>query len=444
MITIKNINLQFSRFTIKRQLLGLYYLSNVRLHSVSILTDEVAPAIEYIQNNSPTYDDFIMYISRVYEDDNAVEYFTELISEWISLGILKNENNNEIDSNKSTEVMPETDDDINIMLQEEAIKNKSLLRVTIELTYHCNLSCKHCFNKNNSAACLDKNFYFALLDELYSMNVLFIVFTGGEIFTRDDTLEIIRYACSLDFVVDIYTNGTLINEKILKELADTKIYSMQSSIYSVIPQKHDSFVGVNNAFTKTFNNLAFIRKCGVLTAIKTCVLNFNIDEIEELEKLARSIGATFQYTCSILPQKNTGAIPMNANLSLVDYGEFISHHKQVFINSRTKNDPVCSAGQSSLSIAPDGRVYMCNAFDLPVGSLLSTSLQDIWNKSDYLIKWKKKRIDDLEDCRNCSLFEYCDYCPGAAYTLTDNPLGAYNYACEGAKIAHDVIEGVER
>ena len=49
------------------------------------------------------------------------------------------------------------------------------------------------------------------------MGVLAILFTGGEVFVRDDIFEILEYAYEKRFAVDIFTNGTLLDgDKIIK------------------------------------------------------------------------------------------------------------------------------------------------------------------------------------------------------------------------------------
>src|SRR2546422_10867426 len=94
------------------------------------------------------------------------------------------------------------------------------LEVSIEVTRRCPLECQHCYNNlpmGDLAARnreLSKEEYVALLDELAEMSVLWLLFTGGEIFARKDFLEIYTHAKRKGFLITLFTNGILINEKI--------------------------------------------------------------------------------------------------------------------------------------------------------------------------------------------------------------------------------------
>ena len=70
------------------------------------------------------------------------------------------------------------------------------MEVSLEVTRRCPLECQHCYNnlamgdlpaRNRE---LTKEEYFAILGELADMGVIWLLFTGGEIFARKDFLEI--------------------------------------------------------------------------------------------------------------------------------------------------------------------------------------------------------------------------------------------------------------
>lgn len=75
----------------------------------------------------------------------------------------------------------------------------------IELTTKCNFKCKHCFIEDYSKKGLSTEEIFKLLDNLRKFGVYIVEFTGGEIFTRPDVMEILRYARKLKFNVAILT-----------------------------------------------------------------------------------------------------------------------------------------------------------------------------------------------------------------------------------------------
>ena len=73
------------------------------------------------------------------------------------------------------------------------------------------------------------------------MGVLWLTFSGGEVFLRRDFLDIVALARKKRFSVTVYSSGTLINEKKADRLAELKVSRIELSIYSHDPALHDEF-----------------------------------------------------------------------------------------------------------------------------------------------------------------------------------------------------------
>ena len=94
------------------------------------------------------------------------------------------------------------------------------LSVSIEVTRRCPLDCLHCYNNlpmaDHEARSreLSTEEHFRLLDDLADLGCLWILYTGGEIFARKDFLEIYTHAKQKGFLITLFTNGTLITERV--------------------------------------------------------------------------------------------------------------------------------------------------------------------------------------------------------------------------------------
>ena len=97
--------------------------------------------------------------------------------------------------------------------------------VSLELTRRCPLDCLHCYNNlpMGDQAARSQELTFAehvrLLDELVAAGTLWILYSGGEIFARKDFLDIYTEAKKRGFLITLFTNGILINERIADHLA---------------------------------------------------------------------------------------------------------------------------------------------------------------------------------------------------------------------------------
>ena len=83
----------------------------------------------------------------------------------------------------------------------------------------CNLSCLGCYaDKYDKGVELNTDEIHRLLDEAKAMGIYFITISGGEPFIRQDLLDI--FAAHRDMFFQVFTNGTLINERVARALSE--------------------------------------------------------------------------------------------------------------------------------------------------------------------------------------------------------------------------------
>lgn len=104
---------------------------------------------------------------------------------------------------------------------------------TIEITNRCPLECAHCYNNlpmSDGAARrseLSTEEHKQLLDQLSELGCLWLLYSGGEIFARADFLEIYSYARSKGFLITLFTNATLITERVADFLAEHPPFAIE-------------------------------------------------------------------------------------------------------------------------------------------------------------------------------------------------------------------------
>src|SRR5271169_6479398 len=89
-------------------------------------------------------------------------------------------------------------DNLQSRLFKKATRKVFPIKAVFELTYRCNLKCRHCYVApsavNERGKELDTKQVFTILDQLAGAGCLNIGFTGGEPFLREDIFEILGYA----------------------------------------------------------------------------------------------------------------------------------------------------------------------------------------------------------------------------------------------------------
>ena len=144
-----------------------------------------------------------------------------------------------------------------------AAENGTLTVATIELLTKCNWRCQHCYLPSHVDEGLSKNVIFDVLDQLRDLGCFELALTGGEIFYREDCMDIIRKARELGFSVFLLTNISMLDESKIKELADLYISNISCSIFSLDEDIHDSITGVKGSLRKALENIMLIKKFNI-------------------------------------------------------------------------------------------------------------------------------------------------------------------------------------
>ncbi|HEY7699459.1 MAG TPA: radical SAM protein, partial [Vicinamibacteria bacterium] len=95
------------------------------------------------------------------------------------------------------------------------IENRVPLSGSLELDLRCNLRCLHCYRDGEwPKGILDTDEVKSVLDQIAEAGTIWLLLTGGEIFLRPDIFEIYDHARKLGMLVTLFTNGTMITERI--------------------------------------------------------------------------------------------------------------------------------------------------------------------------------------------------------------------------------------
>ncbi len=305
---------------------------------------------------------------------------------------------------------------------------------TVYLENKCHLSCEHCYESEAThpkSARLSLRDYERIFDELATLGVLYLSLTGGEIFLRGDLFDIVALGRERRFAVRLYTSGTLIDEARADRIRDLKVSEVQVSLYSADAATHDAFVGQVGAHEKTVRALGLVRERGVLTVMKTLALDLNIDALEALAELARSLGADFRVDPMLRPRTSGDAAPLRHQASSKALREQLIAKPHLFTGARERSaeslcgvdavrgptDALCAVAREVISIAADGGVLPCASFPVPGGNVREHSLVEIWRRSALFDQLRRTTFGDMSACQGCAVKAACDPC--MAYALIE-------------------------
>ncbi len=181
-------------------------------------------------------------------------------------------------------------------------RQHKLYSVIFELTPRCNFNCVHCYlNEHHKSEELSYDEIIEIIDILYEKEVLFLTFTGGDVFVRKDFLDIYMYAKKKGFIIELYTNGALITDDIIKVFESYPPLLVDISLYGACEETFFKVTGVKGAFEKVLHNIANMLKAGIRVSMKAPVLNLYYDELPKIKNIAEEFGIPFRTGFEIFP-----------------------------------------------------------------------------------------------------------------------------------------------
>ena len=184
---------------------------------------------------------------------------------------------------------------------------------TIETTYRCNLACVHCYVNEPAGAQeiqereLSLERLKQLVDEIVEEGCLFVLFTGGEVLVRPDFPELYLYARSRGLLVTIFTNGTMITDRIADLFSEHTPETIEITLYGMTKATYDRVTRVPGSYEKCLEGIRRLVDRGLPLTLKTMALTWNQDEVGAMEAYARGLGLEFRFDSSLNPRVDCGA-----------------------------------------------------------------------------------------------------------------------------------------
>ena len=165
------------------------------------------------------------------------------------------------------------------------------------LVRRCNLTCKHCYSIS-----ADKDFsgelstteVFQVMDDLKAFRVPVLILSGGEPLMRPDIFDIGRRAKAMGFYVGLSSNGTLITEDNIGELADVGFDYVGVSLDG-IEQTHDTFRRKEGAFRASLEGIRLCREAGIKAGVRFTLTQDNAHDLPALLRLTEDEGIAKFY-----------------------------------------------------------------------------------------------------------------------------------------------------
>ena len=152
------------------------------------------------------------------------------------------------------------------------------------LVRRCNLTCKHCYSisaDTHFKGELSTQEVFTVMDDLKVFRVPVLILSGGEPLLRPDIFDVARRAKALGFYVGLSSNGTLVDERNVKEIADVGFDYVGISLDG-LKDTHDRFRRKEGAFEAALNGIRLCRDAGAKVGMRFTLTQDNAHDFPAL------------------------------------------------------------------------------------------------------------------------------------------------------------------
>ncbi len=331
------------------------------------------------------------------------------------------------------------------------------------VTDRCNLQCSHCYQEDTPQPEPAWADLLKVLDQFIAFirsarrqhggtHVrAHVTVTGGEPFLRADFMDLLERLSGERrlFSFAVLTNGTTLTPAIVRSLHRLRPGFVQVSIDGK-KETHDRIRG-RGSYERAVDGLRLLAGCHIPAHISFTAHRLNYRDFPDVSRLGHTLGAARVWADRLVPCGRTSGAA--ALLTPGETREFFGLMRAESRRGWLRHRPValhrslqfmvtgarpyrCSAGDTLMTVLPNGDVLPCRRMPLVVGNLFREDLEHLYTSSQLLRELRdRERVSS--GCEHCF---YARTCGGGsrciAYAVHGEPFradpGCWLAAKEGA------------
>ncbi len=304
-----------------------------------------------------------------------------------------------------------------------------------ELTARCNNICKMCYvykpagdrqaiyREHSAREWID------LAEKARDEGMFYVLLTGGEVFLRQDFMEIYNELSMMGLRIIIYTNATMVTPDIAKKLGQIPPARVEVTLYGASAETYNNVCNNPWGFDRALRGIDLLLAEGIDLELRTTVIRDNAGDYDKIVELAEERNVTLKIVDYISPPRDGTSLSDNVRLSAKELIQFKKHAQEGYIRRMKKlfpdkfsdlntreNNPInyqdkhpfrCYAGRSEFWVTWDGKMTPCGMIEEPVTWPFEKGFNAAWNE----LKNACTSIPVCIECSECSFKNECFACP---------------------------------
>lgn len=344
-----------------------------------------------------------------------------------------------------------TDDCVKSMFKQ----NEFLRSIHIEIANACNERCVHCYIPHEyKTNIMDSDLFYKIIEDGRKMNIIHVTLSGGEPLLHKDIIKFLARCRELDLSVNVLSNLTVLTDEIIAEMKKNPLLSVQTSIYSMDEEVHDSITKLKGSLEKTINGLEKLYSVGIPLQISCPVMKQNKESFVDVIKWGSEHNIAVAVEPVIFASYDHTGSNLSNRLSIEEIGRAIDlelgegyadslRETAAEKKSMIAEDPICSICRYSFCVSVTGDVYPCVGWQTNVlGNLEGQLLQDIWKNSEKIKCLRKIKRKEFPKCVSCEDRGYCTVCmmSNSNENSDGDAFRIHDFHCSVAAMIHKKVD----
>lgn len=327
-----------------------------------------------------------------------------------------------------------------------------LSRVHVDVSGLCNERCVHCyFPEEYRNRTMPLALFKEVLNQSSECKVLNITISGGEPMLNPNLIEFIELCRDGNYSINLLSNLTLLTDDLVSAFERTPLLSVQTSLYSMDGDTHDSITTSRGSFAKTKRAIEILHEHNIPMQINCPVMKQNKDTYQDVLRWASSLNieASSDYMlfgCFDGSRKN-----LQCRLDAYEIESIIKQEREydsqgirrkILSKSCDEESHICSVCTNSLCVSNSGNVYPCEGWQsCDLGNINKTRLSRVWTESSLVKQLRNLTYKDFPKCLSCEAKQYCSICLIRNVNESDNLnyMDVNPFFCDVARKKMDII-----
>ena len=351
------------------------------------------------------------------------------------------------------------------------LKERIPLSGTFELTGRCNLSCKMCLVRVNGSrirelGCRERTAdeWIHMAEQAVEAGTLGLLLTGGEVTLRPDFCEIYEAVAQMGFLLTVYTNATLITDKVMDVFRKYPPHKIGVTMYGASNDTYKRLCGCEDGYDRFVAGVEQLSSLPSLFETRTTIVKDNRDDLEAMQRftkekfgedkilqisrfVTKSIrgGVACAEDCRLTPEENVELVDKGlaelfrkvrcGETGLEEPKEKLKMHWKEEVHPGGSLFQNCEAGSRQYAITWDGSMCACELMPEGCTKPFETGFQKAWEALPKC--YPESQV--IHTCTKCRYAPFCEACPAVRRAETGDFFGKPEYFCREAECKYEML-----